>query len=99
MKYTALPLAADLPAHPRMRVVEIVYETPATPATALDRQDEAHWWVRCEGEGCGNVITVGKRHWRPTDFSDPQSSNVEVRLTAPGARWCLPCGAERFMPR
>ena len=86
------PVRREIGTHPKYKVERIEFHTPSTVATVIERQDDGHVWVRCEGEGCTNVITIGKRHWRPVDFSDPDGAHVEVRLTDAPARRCAGCG-------
>lgn len=72
----------------RYDVSSVRHDTPRVVATAVDREDANHWWVRCEETGCRNVITVGRVHWEPVEPFNPATTYVEVYVTAPPARRC-----------
>jgi hypothetical protein len=75
-----------------MNITATVTEFPTVEATKVVREDQLAWWVECEGTGCANVITVGKRSYKPNDYRDESKGMTKVEATAPAARRCSACG-------
>jgi hypothetical protein len=80
------------------KVVRTEQITPKTVASVVVSEESFGWVVRCEGDGCDLAIGVNRKVFRPVDYANRDAGHVAEVLTAPSARYCVECGAKRFIP-